>query len=67
MRSTSEAPSTTTNQALRLAKPGLAKNSALEKLFAREIAEAQARYELRKTYDTDTKEVVEFAEADYAA
>ncbi|MGK0189656.1 MAG: hypothetical protein ACI9R3_005473 [Verrucomicrobiales bacterium] len=46
---------------------GLAKNAALERLFAAEIDEAKQRYECRKGYDSEAKDVIEFADDYYAA
>ncbi len=46
---------------------GLAKNAALERLFAKDIAEARERYECRKAYDAQVEDVIAFADDDYAA
>ena len=46
---------------------GLAKNAALERLFAQEIAQAKERYECRKAYDAQTKDIIAFADDYYAA
>ncbi|MFT5404999.1 MAG: hypothetical protein ACI9DF_003845, partial [Verrucomicrobiales bacterium] len=46
---------------------GLATNKALERLFAEDIAQAKERYECRKNYDKETKEVTVYADDFYAA
>ena len=46
---------------------GLATNKALVKLFGEDIAQAKTRYECRKSYDEDTKEVITYTDAYYAA
>ncbi|MEZ5329259.1 MAG: IS1380 family transposase [Verrucomicrobiales bacterium] len=46
---------------------GLAKNKALERLFAADIAKAEERYECRKGYDSNPNDVIEFADDYYAA
>lgn len=46
---------------------GLAKNAALERLFAAEIDEAKQRYECRKGYGAEVQDVVAFADDFYAA
>ena len=46
---------------------GLAKNASLERLFATEIAGAKERYECRKTYDAQAKDVIAYADDFYAA
>jgi hypothetical protein len=46
---------------------GLAKNKVLERLFADEIATAQARYESRKKHDPQPAEITMYASGNYAA
>ncbi len=46
---------------------GLAKNAALERLFAQEIAHARERYESRRAYDAQTRDIIAFADGYYAA
>lgn len=46
---------------------GLATNKALVKLFGEDIAQAKTRYECRKSYDEETKEVITYTDAYYAA
>ncbi len=46
---------------------GLAKNAVLERLFGADIAKAKERYECRKEYDAEVKDVVEYADDFYAA
>lgn len=46
---------------------GLSKNKVLNKLFAREIAQADERYNCRQKYADPTKEVVVYGSAYYAA
>lgn len=46
---------------------GLSKNKALEKLFAKEITQAQERYQGRQKYDPEPKEVTVYTSAYYAA
>ncbi len=46
---------------------GLAKNAVLERLFGADIAKAKERYECRKEYDAEAKDVIEYADDYYAA
>ncbi|MFT5188361.1 MAG: hypothetical protein ACI957_001381 [Verrucomicrobiales bacterium] len=46
---------------------GLATNKVLEILFAEDIAQAKERYDRRKNYDKETKEITVYADDFYAA
>jgi hypothetical protein len=46
---------------------GLATNKKLERLFAEDIARASDRYKCRQSYDPNTKEVITYGDANYAA